>query len=282
MLEITNKFVLMGSVLIYTIVYIVSIFVNYLMLGSPDNNTISSISLMSDKYFTNITPAKYTFSIWGLIYSLGMVVLIYLWSLVINNNFEEFNKISVLLLLTTVIAILNPLWIMAWVNEKILLSWLVMISLLILLVFSSIVARPLLDSQSLVFKIFVDVYLGWITIAFCINSWAVLISYSVNPFAMSSMYISLAVLTTIGIIALRMLFGQHNLSFILVALWAFLGLYMQRDSRVLEYKAIGSYSLGWAIIFGISITYYVVMILKKIPTKFISSVFERGSGGEIG
>ena len=267
MLEINNKFVLIGSVLIYTIIFIASVFANYLTVGSPDNNAVSSISIMSDKYFTNITPAKYTFSIWGLIYSLGVVVLIYLWSLAINSNFEEFNKISVLLLLTTAIAILNPLWIMAWVNEKILLSWLVMISLLILLIFSSIVAKPLVDSQSLIFKIFIDVYLGWITVAFCINTWAVLISYGVNPFTMSGMYISLTVLTTIGIIALWMLFGQNNLAFILVALWAFLGLYMQKDTRVLEYKAIGFYSLGWAIIFGIFVAYYIVMILKKIPTK---------------
>ncbi len=267
MLEINNKFVVVGSVLIYTIIFVASVFANYLTAGAPKDNAVSAISVMSDKYFTNITPAKYTFSIWGLIYTLGMGVLIYLWSLALKSNFEEFNKISVLLLLATATAILNPLWIMAWVNEKILLSWLVMISLLILLIFSSIVARPLVDSQSLIFKIFVDVYLGWITVAFCINSWAVLISYGVNPFAMSSMYLSLAVLTTVGIIALRMLFGQHNLAFILVVLWAFVGLFMQRDTRVLEYKAIGYYSLTWAIIFGISVVYYLVIILKKIPTK---------------
>ena len=267
MLEINNKLVLMGSVFIYSIIFIASVFANYLTVGSPDNNTVSSISVMSDKYFTNITPAKYTFSIWGLIYSLGVVVLIFLWNLAINSNFEEFNKISVLLLLATAIAILNPLWIMAWVNEKIFLSWLVMISLLILLIFSSIVARPLGESQSLIFKVFINVYLGWITVAFCINTWAVLISNGVNPFSTMSMYGSLAILTTVGLIALGMLFGQNNLSFILVVSWAFLGLYMQRDLRVFEYKAIGIYSLAWVILFGISIAYYMVMILKKIPTK---------------
>ena len=195
------------------------------------------------------------------------MVVIYLWNLAINSNFEEFNKISVLLLLTTAIAILNPLWIMAWVNEKIFLSWLVMISLLILLIFSSIVARPLGYSHSLIFKVFINVYLGWITVAFCINTWAVLISNGVNPFSTTSMYGSLAILTIIGLIALGMLFGQNNLSFILVASWAFLGLYMQRDLRVFEYKAIGYYSLAWVIIYGMSIAYYMVMILKKIPTK---------------
>ena len=267
MLAINNKVVLMGSVAIYSIIFFASVFANYVHVGDTTKSPVSSISVISDKYFTNITPAKYTFSIWGIIYSVGILVLMLLWRLAINSNFEVFNNISLLVLLSSIIMVLNPLWILAWVNEKIPLSWLVMISLLILLIISSIISRSLIDSQTIIFKAFINIYLGWITVAFCINTWALLIYYGVDPFSVTSMYASLVVLTTVGLIALWMLFGQNNLFFILVIAWAFLGLYMQKDIRVYEYTQIRNFSLSWIIICGVSIIYYIVVYLKKIPTK---------------
>ncbi|MFP4479134.1 MAG: TspO/MBR family protein [Candidatus Izemoplasmatales bacterium] len=197
------------------ITYIAMLIVNYLSNALPiGGNTTGEIS---GKYPTLFTPAGFTFSIWGLIYILLGIFVILLFINPVETLTE--NK-STILILFNAVNVLNILWLLSWHNDKILLSTIVMLFLLVaLLVMITLIPR----ANTLSFASF-SIYAGWISVAFIANI-AIFIVKEDYSFFMNHEYLWFYI--TLGLsflIGLYMVVKEKNYYYGAVFLWAYIGI----------------------------------------------------------
>jgi len=153
---------------INVVVFVVIVAVNALAGSTTLLNGRTSADI-SDLYPTLITPAGYTFSIWGLIYTLLLVFTIYQ---VLPRSREKpfLRQVSFLFALS---GILNVLWLFLWHYDIITPSIVLMFALLATLI--AIYLRldigradvPLREKACVHMPF--SVYLGWITVATIAN-----------------------------------------------------------------------------------------------------------------
>lgn len=159
----------MTKLLLGTISFLLMMGINYLSsAGILFSKTIGDVSR---RYTTLITPADYTFSIWGLIYLLLISFLIYNWyDYIKNKNLTSYHKISNWFILSNAA---NSLWVVVWLNEWIGLS----VVLIGILLFSLCQMVRQLNMEnwdapvSIIFFIWwpICIYLGWVLLAAVIN-----------------------------------------------------------------------------------------------------------------
>lgn len=148
--------------------FILTVIVNALagstkIIGGQDTAAISY------KNFTLVTPAGYVFAIWGVIYLLLAVFVIYQ-ALPSQKGKDYLDQIGWLFVLSSII---NIAWLFAWQFEYMALTVLLMLALLGTLI--AIYLRLVIgkSSASLNEKLAVhlpfSVYLGWITVATIAN-----------------------------------------------------------------------------------------------------------------
>jgi hypothetical protein len=210
-----------GLKLLVTFAYFVMVLVNYLANTLPLNNR--STGQISDAYQNLFAPAGITFSIWGLIYLLLALYLIYQWIL-LKRDLAVINW----LFLGTSLA--NIAWVFAWHFDFIGLSVIFMLALLILLI-RIIDVMPKLNYKEYYFiKIPFSIYFGWITVATIANITVFLVSLNWDGFGIAD-YIWTSIVLLIGtfIGAWRML-KDSSLEYGLVFVWAYLGILLKHLS----------------------------------------------------
>jgi hypothetical protein len=204
--------------------------VNALASLLPINN--KSTGELSDQYPNLFVPSGLTFSIWGVIYMLLAVYVIY--NLVFsfrktpgNNNFPE--RVGILFFISSVF---NVGWILAWHYEIVWLSLLIMaalfITLLIIYLRLGIGRTRTGAAERGMVHIPFSVYLGWITIATIANVTALLVSAGWDGFGLSQQFWAVLVICTGLIIGLAVLFSRNDIYYALVIDWAFLGIFLKR------------------------------------------------------
>src|SRR4030066_1943707 len=136
---------------------------------------------LSDKYPNLFVPAGITFSIWGVIYLLLILFIIYQFIVAFRKSTEErgiFEKIGILFFLSCGF---NIAWILAWHYELVWLSLIIMVLLLLSLIFIYIrlgTGRTGIKNYEKVFvNIPFSIYLGWITILTIANVTAYLVNF---------------------------------------------------------------------------------------------------------
>ena len=141
---------------------------------------------VSNANLTLITPAGYVFAIWGVIYVLLGVFVIYQ-ILPSQKGKEYLNKISWLFILSSIV---NIAWLFTWQFEYLSLSVLLIFALLATLILIYIRLGIGKSNVSLREKLAVhlpfSVYLGWITVACIADVAATLVSYNWNGFGNQS------------------------------------------------------------------------------------------------
>lgn len=152
-----------------TLTLLATLGINYLY-GSGAFHS-KSVGEVSAQYPTLITPASYAFSIWGLIYLLLIGFVGYQWYAYFNGrNEDSLNRAGIWFSLAN---ILNALWVIAWVNEALGLSVLIMFLLLFSLVM--LVVRLKLEVWDAPLRIIlfvwwpICIYTGWIVVATVTN-----------------------------------------------------------------------------------------------------------------
>jgi hypothetical protein len=206
-----------------------TIVVNGLANALPINN--KTTGGLSNQYPNLFVPAGLTFSIWGLIYILLAIFVIYtLVRATRASNGESFiDRIGILFFLS---CIANVSWIFAWHYEIVPLSLLVM-----LLLFGCMLAIyirldigltvPNAKQQYMVHLPF-SIYLGWITIATIANVTTLLIDISWDKFGLGEQ-VWAVILIVVGIaIALSILIRRRDIFYCLVVDWALLGILIKR------------------------------------------------------
>lgn len=212
--------------------FIAMVVVNALATTLPINN--KSTGELSDQYPNLFVPSGLTFSIWGIIYILLGIYVIYqiIASFMEDSGQRGFiERTGVLFFISS---ILNIGWIFAWHYEMVLLSLIIM-----LLFLASLLAIYLrlnigkseanIVEKSLVHIAF-SVYLGWITIATIANATALLVDIGWNRFGLSEQFWAVMMISVGILIALAALFTRYDIFYCLVVDWALLGILLKRLS----------------------------------------------------
>jgi len=203
--------------------FILTVLVNSLagsttILGGKDTAQIS------DANPTLITPAGYVFSIWGVIYILLSIFVVF--QALPSQKGNDYKKsIGWLFVLSS---ILNIAWLFLWQFEYLSLSVVLMFLLLATLI--SIYLRLGIGKSKVGFreKLAVHVpfstYLGWITIASIANVAVTLVSvnwdgFGINPETWATLIIIVALTITIVVLATR-----KDIAYSFVIVWALVGI----------------------------------------------------------
>jgi len=209
------------------IAFLATVAVNALANALPING--KTTGELSDLYPNLFVPAGVTFSIWGVIYLLLAVFVVY--QIVIPNRSAAgfMEKISLLFILASAA---NIGWIFLWHHQQATVSLVAMLVLLASLL--AIYLRLGIGMQAaswrerLLLHLPFSVYLGWITVATIANVTAVLVHISWNRFGVSEELWTVVILIVVALITLAVLFTRNDLFYALVILWAFLGILLKR------------------------------------------------------
>ena len=240
--------------LINLIGFIATVAINALATILPINN--KSTGELSDQYPNLFVPAGITFSIWGLIYILLAIFIVYQFIIAFKRTEDRgiFEKIGILFFLS---CIFNSAWIFAWHYELVWLSLIIMVLLFITLL--SIFIRlgigksqaPM--SEKILTHINFSVYLGWITVATIANVTAFLVVINWNGFGITEALWTVIVMAVGAIIAILMVFIRNDIFFSLVVVWAYAGILIKRMQAPVAMQSVILTSIIALALIGLSI-----------------------------
>jgi hypothetical protein len=186
---------------------------------------------ISDSNPTLITPAGYVFSIWGIIYVLLGVFVVFQ-ALPSQKEKEYTKKIGWLFVLSSII---NIAWLFLWQYEfltlSVVLMFLLLASLILIYTRLGIGKSPVPLREKLAVHVPFSVYLGWITIASIANVSVTLVSVNWNGFGISSeIWASLIIIVAL-VITLLVLATRRDIAYGLVIVWALIGIAVKQSGN---------------------------------------------------
>jgi len=203
--------------------FILTVLVNGLagsttILGGKDTAQIS------DANPTLITPAGYVFSIWGVIYILLGIFVVF--QALPSEKGKDYEKsIGWLFVLSSMF---NIAWLFLWQFEYLSLSVVLMFLLLVSLI--SIYLRLSIGKSKVGFReklaihMPFSVYLGWITIASIANVAVTLVSVKWDGFGISPETWATLIVIVALLIAMLVLATRKDIAYGLVIVWALVGI----------------------------------------------------------
>jgi hypothetical protein len=210
--------------------YVLTVLVN----GLAGSTTIiggKNTAQISDAYPTLITPAGYVFAIWGIIYVLLGVFVVFQ-ALPSQKDKDYQKKIDWLFVLSS---LFNVVWLFLWQSEY--LGWSVVVMFLLLASLIMVYLRLNIGKSavSLREKLAVhmpfSVYLGWITIASIANVAAALVSvnwdgFGISPETWAALIVIVALVITLLVVAAR-----RDVAYGLVIIWALVGIAVKQSGN---------------------------------------------------
>jgi hypothetical protein len=187
---------------------------------------------LSDLYPNLFVPAGLTFAIWGLIYVLLAIFVIYQLMPSVRRDPQKIEFVQRIGALFFISCLANIGWIFAWHNQLLPLSLVLMLlllgCLLAIYVRLNIGKSQAPKAQRYLVHLPFSVYLGWITIATIANVTALLVS---NGWGLDQQQLWAVTVIIVGIaIALSVLFTRKDIYYSLVVDWALLGILLKRLS----------------------------------------------------
>jgi len=218
-----------------------NIALNYVSQAYPFNGQTNG--QVSYKYPTLLTPAGYAFSIWGLIF---LSLLVYaVWQLLPNQRRNPLPDAIARPL--TLANLLTGLWLVLFAYERLALSALVMLGILLSLILVYGRARELVlanESPTLSSLPFA-LYLGWISVASVINFTLALWGWGWHGEENVRVLLTALLLIVVVIIGLLIAREFREVAFPLVVAWALVGVWVARQGA---YPELGWLALGGAVV----------------------------------
>jgi hypothetical protein len=212
------------------VAYLGVVIVNALANALPINN--KTTAQLSDQYPNLFVPAGLTFSIWGVIYILLAIFVIYQLIVAFRNDemgLSPYRRIGYWFLLSS---ILNMGWIFAWQYEIVSLSLAIMLlllgCLLVIYLKLGVGKEGFTGREKYLVHLPFSVYLGWITIATIANVTAFLVNINWNRFGLSDQVWAVVVIAVGIAITLSVLLRRQDIFYALVVDWAILGILLKR------------------------------------------------------
>jgi hypothetical protein len=218
---------------------------------------------VSDAYATLITPGPSTFAIWGVIYALLLISLLYM--IVTHRQARTAKLIDTISVPFWVSCAANILWIITfsyeWIGISTLLIAVYAVSLAVL---NGRLKTPDGLGQKVNALAF-GIYNGWLIIATVVNVSAYLVKVKWNGFGLGAdvwaLVILIVALLLTGLIQLRL----RNAALTLPLAWAYLGIWQQHQAQGLyagQYPAIMTASLV------IGILYVLIAVFVFVQNRF--------------
>lgn len=206
--------------LINVVAFLATVFFNYLAVNLPLNGLRPDE--VSALYPTFFTPANFTFSIWGVIYSLLFLFVIYQ-ALPQQRHNERLGRIGWLFVASCV---LNCGWIFAFHFRVLWLAELVIVGMLLTLlaIYKDVYTPP---HGSLPDRLFLQipfsVYTGWLIVATVANTSALLYDLGLQGDAANALW-TLFAIAIAGAAGYLFFKQRRDIFLLLVVLWALAGI----------------------------------------------------------
>lgn len=209
------------------ITYFIMIAVNALANILPINDITTGE--VSDKYSNFFAPAPITFSIWGLIYLLLLIYVIYQLR---SYKVEDKHLFFSINCLFTLSSIANSFWILAWHYEWLEATLILMFIILLSLGWINIITRKSIHDtmDKLMIRLPFSVYFGWITVATIANITTYLVSIQWSGFGISPIYWTMIIIIIGALIGYATIRRQNDIPYGLVILWAYAGIIIKHTS----------------------------------------------------
>jgi hypothetical protein len=229
--------------------FAVMIVMNYLANALPLNG--KTTGALSDSFPNLFVPAGLTFSIWGVIYLLLMVFCV--------TQFTSSNQavISRIGWLFAVSCIFNALWIVAWHYERLPLSLIIMLGLLVSLIWINIVVK---DMPYGLVKAAFGIYLGWICIATIANVTALFVTYNWNGFGLSGETWTVIMIIVGALVTVMALWRLDNPFIGLSVVWAFAGIMIKRQADYRTIFIVAAVAMG-----VVAVLLLLAFFKKRLP-----------------
>lgn len=239
--------------------YIIMVGVNYLAVSLPLAGR--DTGAISDSYPNLFAPAGYTFSIWGLIYALLAVYVVYQLTRKDDALAAQINKLFILN------ALLNAAWIFSWHYDLIWLSVVIMLGLLATLIrlADTLREKAKTSQERWLMRLPFSVYFGWITVATIANITVLLVSLGWQGFGWPEAFWTVAVLLVgLAIGSWRALYDR-NIAYALVLIWAYGGI-LSKHVSASEYPAV-IFTVALSMLVFAGIVVYLSLKRQKAGTK---------------
>lgn len=195
--------------------YLAMLSVNYLANALPLGGR--DTGMISDAYPNLFTPAGYAFSIWGLIYLLVGIYVMYQFFRTGDVLVARVNRLFVLN------ALFNAGWLFAWHYDVMWLSVILMLGLLITLIKIADIVRAdtLTKKERFIVRLPFSIYFGWITVATIANITILLVSVGWNGFGLAESFWTVLVLFVGAGIGFWRTLHDGCVPYALVLIWAY-------------------------------------------------------------
>ncbi len=205
------------------VAFIVTLVVNGLAGSTTLLNGVTS-GEVSDLYPTLVTPAGFTFAIWGVIYALLLLFIVYQ-ALPKNRTQPFLGKIGLLFALSSA---LNVSWLFLWHYKLFTYSLVLMFALLasLILIYRRLdIGRAAVSLKEMaIVQLPFSVYLGWISIATIANVSVALTAIGWDGFGIEAATWAVVIICVALLLSLAMLASRKDIAFCFVVVWALVGI----------------------------------------------------------
>jgi hypothetical protein len=193
-----------------------------------------SVGEISRQYDTLIAPAGYAFAIWGIIYLMLILFVIYLWVVWSQNRQgDDITRISFWFVLGNVA---NGLWIVAWLNEYFAFSVILIFTILLSLIMITYRLRLEIWDAPLRIIFFVwwpiTMYLGWIVVASVANVAVWLVSLGWGGGFLSPENWTIVMISVATLIYLMLIKTRNMREAAAVGIWAFVAIAVKHWAKI--------------------------------------------------
>ena len=188
---------------------------------------------VSEAYPNLFAPAGYAFSIWGMIYTLLVALVLYQLGLFHSDNKkgEEdlIKKIRIYFILSS---LANTAWVFAWHYDLIGLSVILIATMLWSLIMMAVGLRgkKLTKEENAFVKWPVALYFGWVTVALIANVTVYLVSIGWDGLGVSADWWMVIMLVVGALIGMATMWWFKSLIYGSVIVWAYIAIYVKHTS----------------------------------------------------
>lgn len=215
---------------------------------------------VSDKYPNLFTPAAITFSIWGIIYILLGIFILY--QLGFIKGGKPKGTIENIGILFGISCLLNALWIINWHFLNIGATLVVMILLLLTLIaiYMKLKSYGFIDAkiERVCVMLPFSIYLGWISVATIANVSAWLVSLGFKSEGVMANIWTIVVLVVAGMLAVQMVKQYKDYGYAAVVIWAYIGILI----RWVSVEAVPNFSIIIAVSVLLGMVFSNIKVFK--------------------
>jgi hypothetical protein len=231
--------------------------------GAFNGKTVGEVSAENETLFA---PAGYAFSIWGLIYILLIMFVVWQWVAWFKHNDDRDLKQTGIWFALSSFA--NGTWIVAWLYGNVGISVVLMLVLLVSLIVLTVRLRlEIWDApKRTIFFVWwpICVYLGWIIVASVANIAAFLVSINWQGAYMGAEAWTVTMIIAAAIIYLLLIYFRNLREAALVGIWALVAIAVKQWQMQ---PAIVAAAIAAAVVLFVAIAYNAYK--NRAPSQFL-------------